>query len=79
MTHDRIHAKQPPHHVDRWSVGTVVSTAKRDGHWVVTVATNTGDDVDLRVTLAVRDLFLGRIDAESPVGEDVWYRVHGNG
>ena len=37
-------------------------------------------EVELVVTVAVRDLFVGRLDlgdGESPVGERVWYRKHG--
>lgn len=80
MPHDRIHAKEPAHHRDRWSVGTIDSIAKRDGHCVVTVTTEDGAQVELVVTLAVRDLFVGRLDIDegaSPVGERVWYRKHG--
>ena len=85
MTHDRIHAHEPSHHVDRWSVGVVEAIGERDGHCVVTVrpetAPNGADDpVDLVVTLAVRDLFVSRLpidETESPVGERVWYRKHG--
>ncbi len=78
MNHDRIHARPPDHHVEEWSVGTVAETAERDGHWVVTVADADGGRVELTVTFAVRELFLGRIDADSPVGERVWYRVRGD-
>ncbi|RLM59332.1 hypothetical protein DVK02_00860 [Halobellus sp. Atlit-31R] len=79
MTHDRIHAREPSHHVDRWSVGTIESIAERHGHCVVTVRPPDGDPVELVVTFAVRDLFLDRLDIgdESPVGERVWYRKHG--
>jgi hypothetical protein len=80
MAHDRIHARKPSHHVDRWSVGTIESVDERDGHCVVTVAPADGETVELVVTFAIRDLFLGRLDideAESPVGERVWYRQHG--
>ncbi|WP_418285462.1 hypothetical protein [Halorubrum sp. DTA46] len=88
MTHDRIHAREPSHHVDRWTVGVIESIAERDGHCVVTVRSEAGpedsagspDPVELVVTLAVRDLFLRRLpiaDGESPVGERVWYRKHG--
>lgn len=82
MTHDRIHAREPSHHRDRWSVGTIGSVDQRDGHCVVTVHPESGAEVELVVTLAVRDLFLGRLDIEddeSPVGERVWYREHGSG
>jgi hypothetical protein len=98
VNHDRVHAREPSHRVDRWSVGVVESMDERDGHAVVTVrpvAGDAGDDgergegddrendespVELVVTLAVRDLFVGRLpvsDGESPVGERVWYRKRG--
>ena len=37
MNHDRVHARKPSHHVDRWSVGVIESIDERDGHCVVTV------------------------------------------
>ena len=37
MAHDRIHAREPSHHVDRWTPGRIESIAERDGHAVVTV------------------------------------------
>jgi hypothetical protein len=80
MTHDRIHAREPAHHRDRWSVGTIESIDQRDGHCVVTVRTGEHETLELVVTLAVRDLFLSRLDTDegaSPVGERVWYRKHG--
>ena len=80
MTHDRIHAREPTHDLDRWSTGTIEAVDRRDGHCVVTVTTANGDAVELVVTLAVRDLFLDRLDVDtgaSPVGERVWYRQHG--
>ena len=77
MKHDRIHAREPSHHVDRWSVGTVEAVEERDGHCVVTVRPQDGDPVELVVTVAVRDLFVSRLDADSPVGERVWYRKKG--
>lgn len=80
MPHDRIHAREPDHHVDRWSVGTIASVDERDGHCVVTVETADGETTELVVTFAIRDLFLRRLDVaegESPVGERVWYREHG--
>ena len=55
---------------------------RRDGHAVVTVATEADETVELVVTLAVRDLFVRRLDIEeraSPVGETVWYRKRGDG
>jgi hypothetical protein len=79
MDQDRIHAREPSHHRDRWTSGTVASMTERDGHCVVTV-TDGDESVDLVVTFAVRDLFVGRLDIdadESPVGERVWYRQRG--
>ena len=80
MNQDRIHARKPSHHVDRWSVGRIVSVGERDGHCVVTVETEDGESVELTVTFAVRDLCLDRLDldGESPVGERVWYRERGS-
>lgn len=81
MTHDRIHAREPAHHPERWSPGTIEAVAERDGHCVVTVAPEDGGTVELEVTLAVRDLFVGRLaidEDDSPVGERVWYRQHGD-
>lgn len=79
VNHDRIHAREPDHHVDRWSEGVIESLDERDGHAVVTVRIGDGETVELTVTFAVRDLFLDRLDldGESPVGERVWYRVRG--
>lgn len=79
MNHDRIHAREPSHHVDRWSVGTIETIEERNGHCVVTVRSSAGELVELVVTFAVRDLFLSRLDTDgdSPVGERVWYRKHG--
>ena len=80
MNHDRLHAREPTHDHDRWSVGAVEAIAERDGHCVVTVRSEAGEAVELVVTLAVRDLFLRRLDiaeGESPVGERVWYRKRG--
>lgn len=80
MTHDRVHAREPAHDRERWSTGTVDAIEERDGHCVVTVRTGDGESVELVVTLAVRDLFVGRLpieDGDSPVGERVWYRKRG--
>jgi hypothetical protein len=77
MKHDRIHAREPSHHVDRWEVGTIERIRERDGHCVVDVEDADGKTVELVVTLAVRDLFVGRLDLaadESPVGSRVWFR-----
>jgi hypothetical protein len=77
VKHDRIHARKPSHHVDRWSVGTVEAVEERDGHCVITVRPPDDEPVELVVTFAVRDLFVSRLDADSPVGERVWYRKKG--
>lgn len=79
MGHDRIHARKPTHDIERWSVGVIEAVAERDGHCVVTVTGEDGETVELVVTVAVRELFVRRLDtdAESPVGEQVWYRKHG--
>ena len=77
MAHDRIHARKPTHDIDRWSVGTIEAMAQRDGHCVVTVRDESGDEIELVVTLAIRDLFPSRLDSDDPVGEQVWYRERG--
>jgi hypothetical protein len=80
MVHDRIHAREPTHDQEKWRVGTIETIAERDGHCVVTVSTADGDRVELTVTLAVRDLFVGRLDlgpGKTPVGERVWFRKKG--
>lgn len=81
MQHDRIHAKEPTHDRERWSVGTIERITERDGHCVVDVRTEGDQTVELVVTFAIRDLFVSRLDieeGESPVGEQVWYRKRGN-
>lgn len=58
----------------------IASIDQRDGHCVVGVRPDDGDAVELVVTMAVRDLFVSRLDiddGESPVGERVWYRKRG--
>ncbi|ERG95620.1 hypothetical protein [Haloquadratum walsbyi] len=89
MKHDRIHAQPPSHDTDRWSVGTIVSVETQDGHCAVTVQTAQGNEHELTVTIAVRDLFLSRLDVEieldtgdepklnNAIGERVWYRARG--
>lgn len=80
MNHDRIHAQEPSHHVERWTNGRIESLDQRDGHCVVEVRPDDGEAVELTVTLAVRDLFVRRLDiddGDSPVGERVWYRKRG--
>ncbi len=80
MSHDRIHARKPTHDIEHWSTGTIDSITQRDGHCVVTVTSERGESVELTVTLAVHDLFRGRLhidDEESPIGERVWFREHG--
>ncbi len=82
MNHDRIHGREPTHDIDRWSTGTIESIEQRDGHCFVTVETETDETVELVVTLAIRDLFVSRLDiedGETPIGERVWYREHGGG
>ena len=74
---DRLRARKPNYDVERWSTGIVEAIGERDGHCVVTVRTDDGGAVELVVTLAVRDLFVSRLDADdgqSPIGERVWYR-----
>jgi hypothetical protein len=78
MNHDRIHAREPSHDVDRWSIGTIESIDLRDGHCVFTVRPQEGDPVELTVTVAVRDLVLDRLETDGdPVGERVWFRKRG--
>jgi len=80
MPHDRLHARKPTHELERWSTGTVNAVERRDGHCLVTVTDENNESVELVITLAIRDLFLSRLDindGESPVGERVWYRKHG--
>jgi hypothetical protein len=80
VDHDRIHARKPTHDIERWSTGTIESVEQRDGHCVVTVGTEDGKRLELTVTLAIRDLFVSRLDidnGQSPVGERVWYRKRG--
>ncbi|WP_267640521.1 DUF7861 family protein [Haloarchaeobius amylolyticus] len=81
MAHDRIHAREPTHDRERWRTGTIDRLEERDGHCVVTVTdTDDGEQVELVVTVAIRDLFTRRLDldpGESPVGEQVWFRKHG--
>jgi hypothetical protein len=79
VPHDRIHARRPTHDVDRWNTGTITRVFERDGHCIV-VVDDEGEPVELRVTFAIRDLFVRRLDldeGESPVGSQVWYRKHG--
>ncbi len=80
MAHDRLHARKPTHNLERWSTGIVDAVDQRDGHCIVTVIDGDNEPVELVITLAVRDLFLSRLDTndgESPEGERVWYRKHG--
>jgi len=81
MDHDRIHARRPNHHIERWSAGTIESVDQRNGHCVVSVQTGDDEVIEVTVTPAIRDLFLDRLDlaeGASPVGEQVWYRERGN-
>ncbi len=80
MNHDRLHARKPTHDIERWSTGTIESVEQQDGHCVVTILDEDNKLVELVITLAIRDLFLSRLDisdGESPVGERVWYRKYG--
>lgn len=78
MDHDRIHAREPTVDAADWRTGTVQALEERDGHCVVTVATDDADgSVDLTVTLAIRDLFVSRLAAEEPVGQRVWFKQRG--
>jgi hypothetical protein len=79
VPHDRIHARKPTHDVDRWDTGEIVRLFERDGHCIV-VVDDGGTEVELRVTLAIRDLFVRRLDLgenETLVGSRIWYREHG--
>jgi hypothetical protein len=80
MNHDRIHAREPTHDLDRWSVGTIERISERDGHHVFDVRADEGETVELVVTAAIRDLVVSRLDLEddeSPIGEQIWYRKRG--
>ncbi len=74
---DRIRAKPPTTDTEQWWAGTV-ETVQFDEHeheYAVRVAPEDGDEtVAVRVSEAVYDLFTGRIDADDPVGEQVWVR-----
>jgi hypothetical protein len=82
--HDRLHARPPAHDVDRWTEGRVVGVAHDDAGVAVTVRPDGGGDtVDLRVSEAVYDLFVGRVapddraDEEVRPGAPVWFRKRG--
>lgn len=82
MDHDRIHAREPSHHVDRWTPGRIQEIIERHGHCIVTVmpTSDEREPLELTVTIAVRDLFVSRLDLgsdESPVGTQIWYRQRG--
>lgn len=84
MNHDRIHAREPQQDPDRWSSGVIDSLRTEHGHCVVTVDPDAGpeEQIELTVTLAVRDLFVSRLPTDlddSPVGERIWYRKRGGG
>ena len=83
VPHDRIHAREPTHDRERWRTGTIERLFERDGHAVVVVSDDERDEsVELVVTLAVRDLFVRRLDLPpegTPVGSRVWYRKRGQG
>lgn len=82
MNHDRIHSREPQQDPERWTSGRIDSLREENGHCVVTVTPDreSGHQLELTVTFAVRDLFVSRlpIDAdESPIGERIWYRKRG--
>ena len=80
MPHDRIHARQPTHDVERWSVGTIEAIDEWAGRCVFEVQNADGETIDLVVTDAIKELVLRRLDLEegaSPVGARIWYRKHG--
>ena len=80
MNHDRIHAREPTHDLDRWSVGTIERIDERDGHCVFELQADSRGTVELVVTDAIRELVLRRLDLEadeSPIGTQVWYRKRG--
>jgi len=82
MPHDRIHARQPTHDAERWSVGTIEAIDERAGRCVFEVQDAEGETIDLVVTDAIRELVLRRLDlenGESPIGARIWYREHGEG
>ncbi len=95
---DRVHARPPTHDVERWTEGRVIEVTKPPGRVVVTVRPETEgstepepeseseskpEPVDLRVTEAVYDLFVGRVtemnrvDGDACPGTPVWYRERG--
>ncbi len=83
--HDRLHARPPTHDTDRWTEGRVVGVTHEAGGVVVSVRTAgaAGDTVELRVSDAVYDLFVRRVDpddrtdGEVDAGAPVWFRVRG--
>jgi hypothetical protein len=85
--YDRLHARPPTHDAERWSRGTVVGVAHEPGGVVVTVDAEgpAGPRLDLRVSEAVYELFVGRVDENHRTGEGevrpgapVWFRARGN-
>ncbi|MFB6168217.1 MAG: hypothetical protein ABEJ43_05150 [Haloferacaceae archaeon] len=84
---DRLHAQPPSHDVERWTEGRVVGVEKPPGRAVVTVRPEPGGDgeetVELYVSEAVYDLFVGRVaeadrsDGDVSPGAPVWYRKRG--
>jgi hypothetical protein len=85
--YDRLHARPPTHDPERWTRGTVVAVSREPGGVVVTVAADAPDGPrrDLRVSDAVYELFVGRVDetdrtdeGEVRPGAPVWFRVRGD-
>lgn len=84
--YDRLHARPPTHDTERWTRGTVVGVTHEPGGVVVTVDADETDGPrrDLRVSDAVYELFVGRVDddrtdeGEVRPGAPVWFRVRGD-
>lgn len=80
--YDRLHARPPAHDPERWTAGRVLEVESEPGAVAVGVrADETGETTVLRVSEAVYDLFVGRVDpadrAEGEVcpGAPVWFRA----
>jgi len=60
---------------------TIMTSSARGPRSLDSMSNSTDEPVELVLTLAFRDLFLSRLDindGESPVGEEIWYRKHGD-
>ncbi len=74
---DRIRAKPPATEADRWTETTIRAVRFDDtqGQYVITVT----DGTEVRVSQAVFELFVGRLERpvdtpEDAVGATAWYR-----